>query len=143
MLINLFQLETSVRGDNPSNIMPYPLYLTGIYEDTYEKIKYKLQKEEEVKSKFPPLFFAINLHSFFVTSPPSSSLFSSSLSPSEPVDMFSDDVPSSSNGAGSSVPKPPLLSDEVMWEYRWKNEDDEEIHGPFSSTQMKEWAETK
>lgn len=50
--------------------MPYPLYLTGIYEDTYEKIKYKLQKEEEAKSKFPPLFFAINLHSFFVTSPP-------------------------------------------------------------------------
>lgn len=50
--------------------MPYPLYLTGIYEDTYEKIKYKLQKEEEAKSKLPPLFFAINLHSFFVTSPP-------------------------------------------------------------------------
>ncbi|XP_003383440.1 PREDICTED: CD2 antigen cytoplasmic tail-binding protein 2-like [Amphimedon queenslandica] len=78
----------------------------SVYEDTYEKIKYKLHKEEEAR---------------------------------KPVDMFSDDVPSTSKGETSSGPPP--LSDEVMWEYRLKNEEDEEIHGPFSSTQMKEWTE--
>ena len=61
--------------------------------------------------------------------------------PLEPVDMFSDDVPSTSKGETSAGPPP--LSDEVMWEYRLKNEEDEEIHGPFSSTQMKEWTESK
>ena len=37
----------------------------------------------------------------------------------------------------TSVAKP--LIDEVMWEYQWKNEEGEEMHGPFSSTQMSEW----
>lgn len=32
-------------------------------------------------------------------------------------------------------------SDEVMWEYKWHNKDEEEIHGPFTSTQMLTWTE--
>jgi len=28
---------------------------------------------------------------------------------------------------------------EEMWEYKWENRDDAEIHGPFSSSQMLEW----
>lgn len=31
-------------------------------------------------------------------------------------------------------------SSEVMWEYKWKTED-EEIHGPFTSAQMLQWSE--
>ena len=50
----------------------------------------------------------------------------------EPVDMFAD-----ATGPSKSVAE--LLTDEVMWEYRWKNEEGEEMHGPFSSTQMSEW----
>ena len=52
----------------------------------------------------------------------------------EPVDMFAD-VPSTSNANGGNQSS---LSDEVQWEYRWSEEDDK-IHGPFSSSQMSEW----
>ena len=31
-------------------------------------------------------------------------------------------------------------SSEVMWEYKWKTED-EEVHGPFTSSQMLQWTE--
>ena len=33
--------------------------------------------------------------------------------------------------------------DTVMWEYKWKNADESEIHGPFSSTQMAEWVDNR
>lgn len=32
-------------------------------------------------------------------------------------------------------------TDEVMWEYRLKNEDGAEIHGPHSSQDMEEWTD--
>ncbi|XP_063417016.1 CD2 antigen cytoplasmic tail-binding protein 2-like [Mytilus trossulus] len=32
-------------------------------------------------------------------------------------------------------------SNEVKWEYKWENEDKEEIHGPYTSQQMCDWAE--
>ena len=31
----------------------------------------------------------------------------------------------------------------VMWEYKWDNTDDAEIHGPFTSSQMTEWVENR
>ena len=31
--------------------------------------------------------------------------------------------------------------DEVMWEFKWKDTEEAEVHGPFSSTQMGQWAE--
>ena len=52
--------------------------------------------------------------------------------------MFADDdQPTTSMATGSA----PLL-DEVMWEYKWENKEEAELHGPFSSTQMLEWAES-
>ncbi len=57
----------------------------------------------------------------------------------EPVDMFDDAVP---EGAGSAVGghAPSSVLDEVMWEYKWSNkEEGEELHGPFSSSQMMQW----
>jgi CD2 antigen cytoplasmic tail-binding protein 2 len=50
--------------------------------------------------------------------------------------MFSDE-PTPSNEAITT--KAMSLVKEVMWEYKWKNEDSEEVHGPFTSTQMSEW----
>lgn len=51
--------------------------------------------------------------------------------------MFADvDEPSSSVGERSV----PSLG-EVLWEYKWENKDDAEVHGPFTSEQMAEWAE--
>jgi len=31
--------------------------------------------------------------------------------------------------------------DEEMWEYKWEDSSDAEIHGPFTSLQMLEWTE--
>lgn len=31
--------------------------------------------------------------------------------------------------------------DEVMWEYKWEDKDDAEIHGPYSSSEMFKWSE--
>ena len=33
------------------------------------------------------------------------------------------------------------LLDEVSWEFKWKQEDDAELHGPFNSHQMLQWAD--
>ena len=30
---------------------------------------------------------------------------------------------------------------QTLWEYKWKNADEEAIHGPFSSEQMNEWVQ--
>ena len=34
-----------------------------------------------------------------------------------------------------------VVVDEVMWEYKWTDKDDEELHGPFNSSQMLAWSE--
>ena len=38
------------------------------------------------------------------------------------------------------ISDPEKQDDEVRWEYKWK-EDDEEIHGPFTSSEMQQWVE--
>ncbi|KAH3876852.1 CD2 antigen cytoplasmic tail-binding protein 2 homolog [Dreissena polymorpha] len=42
------------------------------------------------------------------------------------------------NAVKASVEEP---RGEVMWEYRWEDKDSEEVHGPFTSTQMNDWQE--
>ena len=55
--------------------------------------------------------------------------------------MFADAAPA--EGAGSAMGSHTSSSaglDEVMWEYKWSNEEEgAEIHGPFSSSQMLQW----
>lgn len=41
-------------------------------------------------------------------------------------------------GGGGDTKESP---NEVMWEYKWENEDKEEIHGPYTSQQMCDWTE--
>ena len=51
-----------------------------------------------------------------------------------PSGVIKNVIVASSSGAGpSSEP-----SDE-MWEYRWEDKNDAEVHGPFTSSQMLEW----
>ena len=57
--------------------------------------------------------------------------------PAEPVDMFADEKPQ------SSAPSDQHAVDTVMWEYKWDNTDEAEIHGPFTSVQMAEWVENR
>ncbi len=34
-----------------------------------------------------------------------------------------------------------VASDEVAWQYKWKEDTDDKIHGPFTSQQMADWQE--
>ena len=61
------------------------------------------------------------------------------LSPPEPVDMFADAEPSSEGVGSTGDHAPSSLETEVMWEYKWKNEEGDKVHGPFTSTQMLQW----
>jgi len=49
-------------------------------------------------------------------------------------------TPGSGSAHTGSSTAPSL--EEVMWEYKWENEEGVELHGPFSSSQMLEWTES-
>ena len=49
-------------------------------------------------------------------------------------------APGSGSAHTASSTAPSL--EEVMWEYKWENEEGVELHGPFSSSQMLEWTES-
>ena len=52
----------------------------------------------------------------------------------EPVDMFSEEpAPAESSSTDR------LALNDVMWEYKWENKEEAEVHGPFTSQQMLEW----
>jgi hypothetical protein len=57
--------------------------------------------------------------------------------------MFADMEEPSTSASSSSVGGASSASkiDEVSWEYKWENKDGAEVHGPFTSKQMADWAE--
>ena len=68
------------------------------------------------------------------------------ITPTEPVDIFSDEPPPTTSG----TPTPAgggggggVGMEGVMWEYKWENKEEAAVHGPFTSTQMSEWAGKK
>ena len=60
--------------------------------------------------------------------------------------MFSEmEGPSSSSASGATESGTSDLrgaSAEVMWEFKWEDKEEADVHGPFSSTQMAEWAQS-
>lgn len=111
-----------------------------VYEMTLEKLNYELKKDEKPveKLKIPE-----------------------GTNDDDALDMFADDFDKKEsdkigkdlenmpeNGTQVSVTedskeesKSPDASDEVMWEYKWEDKDGEEIHGPYSSSEMLKWTE--
>ncbi|XP_077129753.1 CD2 antigen cytoplasmic tail-binding protein 2 [Ranitomeya variabilis] len=57
--------------------------------------------------------------------------------PAPALDMFADEVEEKTLATKEAVP----AADEVLWEYKWENEEAAELYGPFTSTQMQEWVE--
>ena len=53
--------------------------------------------------------------------------------------MFCDATPSSTGRTLSKGGSAHHVLDDVMWEYKWENTDEAELHGPFTSQQMLEW----
>ncbi|KAM3916718.1 CD2 antigen cytoplasmic tail-binding protein 2 [Leptodactylus fuscus] len=76
-----------------------------VYQDSYEKLAYKLRSLE------PP--------------------------PAPALDMFADEVEEEKLATKEAV----AAADEVMWEYKWENEEGAELYGPFTSAQMQEWVD--
>lgn len=59
-----------------------------------------------------------------------------SLEPPPALDMFADEV------EDKKLAKEEVrASDDVLWEYKWENEDGAELYGPFTSAQMQEWVD--
>ncbi|XP_031718007.1 CD2 antigen cytoplasmic tail-binding protein 2 [Anarrhichthys ocellatus] len=57
------------------------------------------------------------------------------------LDMFADKFDETQTGRAKEDEEDKIVSDEVMWEYKWENKEDSEIFGPFTSQQMQGWVD--
>ncbi|KAK7938278.1 hypothetical protein WMY93_001604 [Mugilogobius chulae] len=90
-----------------------------IYQQTYEKLSYRLKSSEPVKRKA-----------------------ADGDSDDDELDMFGEKFDEKQESkTDETETQETRVSDEVMWEYRWENKDDSEIFGPFSSQQMQDWVD--
>jgi len=102
-----------------------------VYEETYEKIAYRLKEENE----------KANMMSGSATEIPEGT------EDDDALDMFADKfqekvpVPTAAAIAPTANSASVDIDIEVMWEYKWDNTADAEIHGPHSSTNMLKWQE--
>merc|ERR1719367_1015418 len=101
---------------------------TEIYEETFESIMHKIKTEEE--KKLGP-----------------KTAIPEGVDDDDALDMFADSLDDSKPSTSTKkAPEPtksaePALSDDVMWEFKWK-EEDTEVHGPHSSQSMLDWQES-
>ncbi|XP_067883733.1 CD2 antigen cytoplasmic tail-binding protein 2 [Heterodontus francisci] len=90
-----------------------------IYQDTYEKLNYRLKKAQPRQPK------------------PTAT--------SDTLDMFAEQIDESKLKTREEAPAEneifPTGLSEVMWEYKWENTNDAELYGPFSSSQMQDWVD--
>ena len=96
-----------------------------IYEETFESINHKIKSEQEKKVG------------------PKTSI-PDGVDDDDALDMFADSLDDNSTAKESEPTKPAVPSleeEEVMWEFKWKQED-EEVHGPHPSQSMLDWQES-
>ncbi|KAG9342902.1 hypothetical protein JZ751_015118 [Albula glossodonta] len=89
-----------------------------IYQQTYEKLAYKLK----------------------YMSSRSGGGRSNVNEEEDELDMFADKIDGLDQDKTEEEDKG-ILSDEVMWEYKWENNESSELYGPFSSQQMQDWVD--
>ena len=105
-----------------------------VYEETYESIMHKVKTEEE--KKLGP-----------------KTAIPEGVDDDDALDMFADSLDDKSDNtkvetentkpaeAASKAPAAAVISDDVQWEFKWK-EEDTEIHGPHTSQSMLDWQES-
>nr|XP_020461161.1 CD2 antigen cytoplasmic tail-binding protein 2 [Monopterus albus] len=93
-----------------------------IYQQTYEKLAYLLKS---MSSKRPA-----------VGQKPSGG-------EEDELDMFADKFDETHDGRSEDKEEEEnkIVSDEVMWEYKWDNDNNAEVYGPFTSQQMQDWVD--
>ncbi|XP_055007167.1 CD2 antigen cytoplasmic tail-binding protein 2, partial [Boleophthalmus pectinirostris] len=84
-----------------------------IYQQTYEKLTYRLKSSESVKRKRDQ-----------------------GDEEDDELDMFGDKFDEKLGSKPEEAEQETRVSDAVMWEYRWENQDGSEVYGPFTSQQM-------
>ncbi|XP_069134765.1 CD2 antigen cytoplasmic tail-binding protein 2-like [Argopecten irradians] len=126
-----------------------------VYEMTHEKLSYELKKFEDSKPK--PVDIPEGMDDDDALD-----MFAESLDKEEEEKSTEKDVQKSdanvvskdasqnsstpdenSATTASAAKEKPSVPDptEVMWEYKWEEVDDAEMHGPFTSSQMLQWTE--
>ncbi|XP_057370319.1 CD2 antigen cytoplasmic tail-binding protein 2 homolog [Daphnia carinata] len=107
-----------------------------IYQETFEGICYKVKKIEEVASKpindldmFGDMFDEKNKAS------DGSDKQKSESAENEPVTKKVRFEEGESQATTNEV----KTSETVQWEFKWKQEDDSEVHGPHSTAEMLDW----
>ncbi|KAL7850077.1 hypothetical protein SRHO_G00194260 [Serrasalmus rhombeus] len=92
-----------------------------IYQQTYEKLTYKLK----------------NMHRGAAAEQPGENE-----EEEDELDMFADKFDERHSVEKEKKEKDNgRVSDEVMWEYKWENKESSELYGPFSSQQMQDWVD--
>ncbi|XP_022595356.1 CD2 antigen cytoplasmic tail-binding protein 2 [Seriola dumerili] len=96
-----------------------------IYQQTYEKLAYLMKS---MSSKKP----AVGQKSSGAGD-----------NEEDELDMFADKFDETHSGRSEDKEdeENKRVSDEVMWQYKWENEDNSEIYGPFTSQQMQDWVD--
>ncbi|XP_033748039.1 CD2 antigen cytoplasmic tail-binding protein 2-like [Pecten maximus] len=121
-----------------------------VYEMTYEKISYELKKFEDSKPK--PVSIPEGMDDDDALD-----MFAESLDKEEAEKSSgtkssnSEENATSKDTAKNSTPDEKVTAPaektaapdptEVMWEYKWEEQEDAEMHGPFTSSQMLQWTE--
>ncbi|XP_008293558.1 CD2 antigen cytoplasmic tail-binding protein 2 [Stegastes partitus] len=97
-----------------------------IYQQTYEKLVYLMKN---MKSKRPAVG--------------KNNRGDGDGEEEEELDMFADEFDEKHSGKSENNAEEDdkRVSDEVMWEYKWENEDNSDIYGPFTSQQMQDWVD--
>ncbi|XP_016092020.1 CD2 antigen cytoplasmic tail-binding protein 2-like [Sinocyclocheilus grahami] len=88
-----------------------------IYQQTYEKLAYKLKGLTRGKA-------AKTLEE-----------------EQDDLDMFAEEFDEKQGAEKDEDKDNSRVNDVVMWEYKWDNEENSELYGPFSSQQMQDWVD--
>ncbi|XP_018934880.1 CD2 antigen cytoplasmic tail-binding protein 2-like isoform X1 [Cyprinus carpio] len=91
-----------------------------IYQQTYEKLAYKLKGMTRGKA---------------------AKILADDEEEKDELDMFGEEFDEKQVAEKDEDKDNSRVSDEVMWEYKWENEENSELYGPFSSKQMQEWVD--
>lgn len=113
-----------------------------VYEMTYEKLNFEIKKSEKPSDKE-----RLNIPEGAADADDALDMFADDFDKKESEKVGKDLEKVSQNGTEESKEttdegtKTTEDSDEVMWEYKWEDKDDEEIHGPHTSSEMFTWTE--
>ena len=109
-----------------------------IYQETYEGIRFKVQKAEAGPSSKSDADLDMFGDDFDEKDKKKPSTEEETDEPMAKRVRFSNEATAATEEAGDDKAK---ISNEVQWEFKWENEDKAEIHGPHSTAEMQEWVE--